>query len=80
MNQQSNGLALTTVSANALASASAPVSQVNYGNAGTTSGSSYNSKVSGNALLDASGNIGTNVASGNGNQQANALAIASFSH
>ncbi len=80
MNQQSNGLALTTVSANALASASAPVSQVTYGNAGTTSGSSYNSKVSGNALLDASGNIGTNVAAGNGNQQANTLAIASFSH
>lgn len=77
-NQQENGLALATMaSPKAMANASAPVEQVAYYNGGSTTGSMYNSNVSGNALDGASGNIGLNVASGNGNQQVNTLAIAS---
>lgn len=77
-NQQQNGLALVSVaSTHAMATASAPVSQVAYANLGGTVASTYTSSVSGNALQNASGNIGLNVAAGNGNQQSNTMAIAS---
>jgi hypothetical protein len=77
-NQQENGLAMASIaSPKAMGNASAPVQQVAYLNGGCTAGSMYNSKVSGNALQGATGNIGLNVASGNGNQQVNTLAIAS---
>ncbi|MEY2342336.1 hypothetical protein AB4090_09540 [Acidithiobacillus sp. IBUN Pt1247-S3] len=77
-NQQENGLAMATMaSPKTMANASAPVEQVAYYNGGSTTGSMYNSNVSGNALAGASGNIGLNVATGNGNQQVNTLAIAS---
>ena len=77
-NQQENGLAIASMaSPKAMANASAPVEQVAYYNGGSSMGSMYNSNVSGNALAGASGNIGLNVASGNGNQQVNTLAIAS---
>ncbi|WP_308390021.1 hypothetical protein [Acidithiobacillus sp. AMEEHan] len=80
-NQQENGLAMASIaSAKAMGNASAPVEQVAYYNGGTTSGSMYNSNVSGNALAGASGNLGLNVATGNGNQQVNTLAIASVTH
>ncbi len=77
-NQQQNGLALVSVASNhAMATASAPVSQMAYANLGGTVASTYASSVSGNALQNASGNIGLNVAAGNGNQQSNTMAIAS---
>ena len=77
-NQQENGLAIASMaSPQAMANASAPVEQVAYYNGGSASCSMYNSNVSGSALAGASGNIGLNVASGNGNQQVNTLAIAS---
>ncbi|WP_312283798.1 hypothetical protein [Candidatus Igneacidithiobacillus taiwanensis] len=77
-NQQENGLAMASIaSPKAMGNASAPVEQVAYYNGGETVGSMYNSNVSGSALAGASGNIGLNVASGNGNQQVNTLAIAS---
>jgi hypothetical protein len=77
-NQQQNGLALVSVaSTHAMATASAPVSQMAYSNLGGTVASTYASSVSGNALQNASGNIGLNVAAGNGNQQSNTMAIAS---
>jgi len=77
-NQQENGLAMASIaSPKAMGNASAPVQQVAYYNGGETVGSMYNSNVSGNALRGASGNIGLNVATGNGNQQVNTLAIAS---
>ncbi|AIA54415.1 hypothetical protein [Acidithiobacillus caldus] len=77
-NQQENGLAMASIaSPKAMGNASAPVQQVAYYNGGETVGSMYNSEVSGNALAGASGNIGLNVATGNGNQQVNTLAIAS---
>ncbi len=77
-NQQENGLAIASIaSPMAMGNASAPVEQVAYCNNGTTLDSRYNSTVNGNALEGASGNIGLNVATGNGNQQVNTLAIAS---
>ncbi|OCX75895.1 hypothetical protein A6M27_09560 [Acidithiobacillus thiooxidans] len=77
-NQQQNGLALVSVASNrAMATASAPVSQIADANLGGTVGSTYTSSVSGHALQNASGNIGLNVAAGNGNQQSNTMAIAS---
>ncbi|MDD2749660.1 hypothetical protein [Acidithiobacillus sp.] len=77
-NQQQNGLALVSVaSTHAMATACAPVSQMAYTNLGGTVASTYTSSVSGNALQNASGNIGLNVTAGNGNQQSNTMAIAS---
>ncbi|MGC9216617.1 hypothetical protein, partial [Acidithiobacillus sp.] len=69
-NQQENGLAMASIaSPMAMGNASAPVSQTAAFNGGSTVLSTYDSNVSGNALQGASGNIGLNVASGNGNQQ-----------
>ncbi|MFA7494823.1 MAG: hypothetical protein WCY67_00745 [Acidithiobacillus sp.] len=80
-NQQQNGLAMASIaSARAMGNATAPIEQVAYYNGGTSVGSMYNSNVGGNALEGASGNIAVNVASGNGNQQVNTLAIASATH
>ena len=77
-NQQQNGLALAVVaSKNAMGSATAPVTQVAAFNGGSTILSSYTAGLGGHALQNATGNIGVNVSSGNNNQQANTLAIAS---
>jgi len=79
-NQQANGLALARVASNyAMGSATAPVMQSVAYEGGATSCSSYNAGLEGASFEGATGNIGVNVAAGNGNQQANVLAIASAS-
>lgn len=76
-NQQQNGLAMAVASNAAMGTATAPVEQVADFNGGNSACSDYNSTVSGYTLTGATGNISLNVASGNGNQQTNTLAIAS---
>lgn len=80
-NQQQNGLAIASIaSAKAMGAASAPIEQVAMVNASGSMCSTYTSTVDGSALQGAQGNIALNVASGNNNQQANTLAIASVTH
>jgi len=77
-NQQANGLALAHVASNnVMGSATAPVMQSVAYEGGATVGSSYDAGLQGSSFAGATGNIGVNVAAGNGNQQANVLAIAS---
>ncbi|MBU2753624.1 hypothetical protein HFU84_02195 [Acidithiobacillus sp. CV18-2] len=77
-NQQQNGLAMAAIaSSKALGTASAPVLQNAAFNGSMSMCSDYSATVSGNALQNATGNIGLNIASGNNNQQSNTLAIAS---
>ncbi len=78
-NQQQNGLTLANVASKAaMVSATAPVMQQAALNSGTMINSSYaDAGLGGNALRGATGNISVNIASGEGNQQANVLAIAS---
>ena len=77
-NQQANGLALAHVASNnVMGSATAPVMQSVAYEGGATIGSSYDAGLQGSSFEGATGNIGVNVAAGNGNQQANVLAIAS---
>ncbi|KPQ25823.1 MAG: Neuroendocrine-specific golgi protein P55 (NESP55) [Halomonas sp. HL-48] len=87
-NAQSNGLALA-VGSNSSADATSGGLQVSYDNLADDDlvvyGSRYgvyvvnntnNAQLSGGALSGASGNIGANIASGNGNMQSNTLSIA----
>ncbi|MGO1540027.1 MAG: adhesin [Luteimonas sp.] len=76
-NVQDNAAALSAADASfafGLADAEIFVNQYGAGNATMNSGVTNSATMGGNAFSDASGNIGVNVASGNNNQQKNALA------
>src|SRR5699024_719831 len=76
-NVQDNAAALSAADASfafGLADAEIFVNQYGAGNVTMNEGVTNAASMSGNAFSDASGNIGVNVASGNNNQQKNALA------
>lgn len=76
-NVQDNAAALSAADASfafGLADAEVFVNQSGQGNLTLNTGVTNASSISGNAFANASGNIGVNVASGNNNQQKNALA------
>lgn len=76
-NVQDNAAALSAADASfafGLADAEIFVNQYGAGNETMNYGVTNSATMSGNAFSDASGNIGVNVASGNNNQQKNALA------
>src|SRR5690606_13627878 len=76
-NVQDNAAALSAADASfafGLADAEIFVNQYGAGNSTLNYGVTNSATMSGNAFSDASGNIGVNVASGNNNQQKNALA------
>ncbi|BFI97119.1 MAG: hypothetical protein RSP_26290 [Rhodanobacter sp.] len=76
-NAQDNAAALSATDASfafGMADGEVFVNQAGMGNATMNSGVNNTAGVSGNAFQNASGNIGVNVASGNNNEQKNALA------
>ncbi|MGQ7245870.1 hypothetical protein ACUN9Y_00835 [Halomonas sp. V046] len=74
-NQQANDAALASSDASTVFGQAASFSvQSSSNNATTVMGSPNNARMNGNALRDASGNIGVNIAAGVGNAQHNSLA------
>src|SRR5690606_9392046 len=76
-NVQDNAAALSAADASfafGLADAEIFVNQLGAGNTTVNSGVTNSATMAGNAFSDAAGNIGVNIASGNNNQQKNALA------